>query len=217
MKNLSVCWFYLFVLVSCQSEKKIDRSVVDEVKKSSEVKKLSEAEIIDHAIKWGNEISQEAQEALIGALQGAIAGKGVAGAIGFCHEEALPITQKTAEKHRVKIKRVSSKNRNPDNAPNEDEQEVWDAYVYNAENNVDNRPNIQKIDGGETLLYTRAIQIPSSLCLNCHGEPGKDIDETTLGTIHQIYPEDKATGYKVGDLRGMWSIYLPKKEVVKRM
>ncbi|MDX5479804.1 MAG: DUF3365 domain-containing protein, partial [Cyclobacteriaceae bacterium] len=29
--------------------------------------------------------------------------------------------------------------------------------------------------------------------------------------------EDKAIGHEVGDLRGMWSIRIPKKEVVKRM
>jgi hypothetical protein len=32
-----------------------------------------------------------------------------------------------------------------------------------------------------------------------------------------LYPEDKAIGHKIGDLRGMWSIRIPKKEVVKKM
>ena len=61
----------------------------------------------------------------------------------------------------------------------------------------------------------KAITIPNGLCLNCHGEPGKEINESTLEKINSLYPEDKAIDFKVGDLRGMWSIEMPKKEVVK--
>lgn len=217
MKNPSVLLVLFVFLFSCKSDRQIDRSIVDEVKKSGEIKKISEADILNHAMQWGDEISQEAQQALISALQEAIAGKGVEGAIEFCNIEALPITQETADKYQIKVKRVSLKTRNPHNNPDENELQVLEAYAYNVENNIETRPNVQKIGGGETLLYTKAIQIPSGLCLNCHGEPGKDIHEETLNKINELYPDDKATGYKVGDLRGMWSLYIPKKEVVKRM
>jgi len=53
--------------------------------------------------------------------------------------------------------------------------------------------------------------------LNCHGEPGKEISEETLQKLNELYPEDKAIGHQIGDLRGMWSIKIPKKEVVKEM
>jgi hypothetical protein len=42
--------------------------------------------------------------------------------------------------------------------------------------------------------------------LNCHGVIGKNIDSTVYKTIKDFYPNDAATGYKLGDLRGMWSI-----------
>jgi len=42
--------------------------------------------------------------------------------------------------------------------------------------------------------------------LQCHGEPGKDIQAENLTLLHQVYPDDKATGYKLGDLRGIWRV-----------
>lgn len=206
-----------FFLISCGNNKKIDRDIVEQVNQANEVKKVAESEIIAHAMDWGEEISQDAQASLIGALQKAIEEKGVPGAIDFCQVEALPITEKVAEKYQVGIRRVSTKNRNPENQPNELEKTLLDAYQYNVENDIKSRSNIQKAEDGEVLLFTKAITIPGGLCLNCHGEPGKDISDATLEKINSLYPSDKATHYKVGELRGMWSISIPKKEVVKNM
>ncbi len=187
------------------------------MKKSMEVKKVGEAEIISHALEWGDELSQEAQASLMQALQKAIADKGTVGAVEFCNVEALPLTQSVAEKHGVIIRRVSEKNRNPKNSLQDQEKPLFDAYAYNTEEGITNAPNIQKMDDGETLLFTKAIVIPGGLCLNCHGTAGEELAEDTYEKIKSLYPDDKATGYKVGDLRGMWSIHIPKKEVVKRM
>ena len=202
---------------SCNDGKKINRDIVEEVNEANKVKKLGEAEITEHAIEWGNEISMEAQKALMGALKKAIEEKGPAGAVSFCNIEALPITQEVANKFNVSIRRVSVKNRNPKNSPDDKEKELLDAYAYNTDNAIDNHPNIQKTEEGQVLLFTKAITIPNGLCLNCHGEPGKEISEATLEKINGLYPDDKAIGYKVGELRGMWSIAMPKKEVIKDM
>ena len=209
--------FLLFVLFACESEKKVNKEVIDEIKKLSEVKKVNEADMISFAMKWGDEISAEAQQALISTLQQAIADKGVGGAVEFCHTEALPITHEVGKKHNVTIKRVSMKHRNPSNNPTDVEKNLLEAYAYNVENGIENKPNIQKIDDGETLLFSKAIAIPNGMCLNCHGEPKTEITEETLTKIETLYPEDQATGFKVGDLRGMWSISLPKSEVIKNM
>jgi hypothetical protein len=221
MMNKNSLFLLVFLLVigigSCNDGKKIDRDIVEEVNQANEVKKLGEAEITEHAIKWGNEISMEAQKALMGALKKAIEEKGPAGAVSFCNIEALPITQEVADKFKVSIRRVSVKNRNPENSPNGKEGELLDAYAYNTKNGLDNHPNIQRMQDGQVLLYTKAITIPNGLCLNCHGEPGKEISKQTLEKINNLYPEDKAVHFKVGDLRGMWSISMPKKEVVKDM
>lgn len=217
MKNLVYPFCLLTFLFSCNSNEKISKDIFDQVNKSMEVKKLSEVEILDEAMAWGEEISAEAQNQLVSTLQKAIAEKGVPEAVEFCNVEALPILLEASTKHNVTIKRASIAYRNPADKPSEDEAAILDAYAYNAENNIKNEPNIQKLEDGEVLLYTKAIQIPNNFCLSCHGKEGVDIAEDTLLQIESIYPEDRAKGHKIGDLRGMWSIRIPKSEVVKRL
>ena len=43
-------------------------------------------------------------------------------------------------------------------------------------------------------------------CLQCHGTPNQDIAPETLAAIQKLYPDDKATGFKLGDLRGLWRV-----------
>ncbi|AWW31039.1 hypothetical protein DN752_13400 [Echinicola strongylocentroti] len=205
------------LLVSCGSRKKVDREVFDAVNESMEVKKVNEVDIINKAIEWGNEITEEAQQELMGKLTTAINEKGVAGAVAFCNVEALPSLDEVSRKHKVVIRRVSHDFRNSSDRPNEKEEMLLQAYEYNEENDIQNKPNVQEIENGEILLYTKAITIPGKMCLNCHGDPNKDIDEATLAKIEKLYPQDKAKGHEVGDLRGMWSIAIPKKEVVKQL
>lgn len=206
-----------FLLLSCDSEKKISREVFEEVQKANEVKKLSEVDIITEAMEWGNEISMEAQKQLMDKLQTAISEHGIPGAVEFCNVKALPILKKTGDQYGVIIRRTSNDYRNQADQPNEDEKLLLEAYEYNETHNIRNEPNIQKIANGSVLLYTKAITIPGTLCLNCHGEPEKEISEETLFKINRLYPEDKAKGHQIGDLRGMWSIFIPQKEVVNRL
>ncbi|WP_126444484.1 EAL domain-containing protein [Sulfuricystis multivorans] len=60
-------------------------------------------------------------------------------------------------------------------------------------------------DGREKLLYARPIWI-EDYCLKCHGKP-----EDAPPSIRARYPN--AYGYKVGDLRGVLSIKLPREQV----
>jgi hypothetical protein len=47
------------------------------------------------------------------------------------------------------------------------------------------------------------------MCLNCHGEPDKDIKPENLALIRRLYPQDQATGFQLGELRGAWRIDFP--------
>jgi hypothetical protein len=45
-------------------------------------------------------------------------------------------------------------------------------------------------------------------CLVCHGS-AEQIPETVRAELQTLYPHDRATGYKPGDLRGAVSIKQP--------
>ncbi|EKB49343.1 Tll0287-like domain-containing protein [Cecembia lonarensis] len=217
MKKIFYFLILLSIIVSCGTNERVSKEVFDEVNKSMEVKKVNEADVLKKALEWGEEISQSAQEQLISALQNAISEKGIPGAIEFCQVEALPILREVGEKYNVEIRRASNAYRNPEDKPRDYEEMILEAFEYNTENELPTEANIQKLEGGEVLLYAKAIKIPNALCLNCHGNPGADISEETLEKLDKLYPEDKARGHQMGDLRGMWSIRIPKKEIVKQL
>ncbi len=218
MRNSIIHLIIIFVVfASCGPREQVSKDVFEEVNQAMEVKRLSEAEIIQEALILGDSISLEAQKQLVSNLQKAIAEKGVAGAVEFCNVQASPILKEVSQKYGVEIRRASNRYRNPADQPDEEEKPILEAYEYNVESHLESEPNIQKIQGGETLLFTKAIVIPGGFCLSCHGDPEKDIDAATLEKVNSLYPGDRAKDHKLGDLRGMWSIRIPKKEVVKRM
>ena len=182
-----------------------------------EVKKLSDAEILASALEWGDSISAKAQTELISNLQKAIEEKGIPGAVEFCSIEAMSIKKKLGDEYGVTIKRVSNSYRNSNDKPDEMEERILETYEYDVENQIKPTPNIQAINGGDVLLYSKAIVIPGGLCLNCHGNSKNDIKAETLSKIDSIYPNDLARDHEVGDLRGMWAIYIPKSEIVKKL
>lgn len=217
MKKIVILGIAAVSLFSCGPQERISKETFEQVNQAMEVKRLIEVEILDEAMVWGDSISAEAQRQLISNLQSAIAEKGVAEAIEFCKVQALPILAEVSQKYGVEIRRVSNRYRNPADQPNEAEKPILEAYAYNAESGNKSEPNIQKLENGEVFLYTKPIVITVGFCLNCHGDPGKDIQEETLQKLSALYPQDNAQGHQLGDLRGMWSVRIPKREVVKRL
>ncbi len=214
MKNF---FFLLILLFSCGPQERVSKEAFDEVQLNNDVKRITEVAIIEEAMVWGDSITQEAQAQLTAQLHAAIAANGPAGAIDFCKVNALPILESLGTKHAVTLRRVSSQPRNPADAPNAQELPLLDAYAYNAENNISSDTTIQTVENGEVLLYTKPILMANAFCLSCHGDSKKDITPETAAKLKQQYPQDPATGYALGDLRGMWALRLPKKEVVKRL
>jgi hypothetical protein len=216
MKNLILLLISILIF-SCGPQERISKETFDDVQRSNEVKRITEVAILQEAMVWGDSITQEAQAQLMTQLQQAIAANGHSGALDFCKVNALPILKSLETKHAVTLRRVSSRPRNPLDAPNAEEIPLLDAYSYNAENKISADPSIQKLQQGEVLLYTKPILLANAMCLSCHGDPKKDIAPETAAKLKQLYPQDPATGYAGGDLRGMWSLRLPKKEVAKRL
>ena len=54
--------------------------------------------------------------------------------------------------------------------------------------------------------------VTNALCVKCHGNKDIDIEQPTFRKIKALYPSDKALGYSVNELRGMWKVEMNKKE-----
>lgn len=208
--------FLLTYVISCTSDKRIDKEAVKKEIKSREIKKATEAEIVSKVHEIGNTIALNSKKALGKKLKGALQNGGVENAISFCNLNAMPLVDSLSKIYGAEIKRVTLKARNPNDLPNDTEKKLLEAYAYQWKDSIPLQANVQAMDDGK-YLFTKPILIDNELCLKCHGSLDNGLTKETDDFLKKKYPIDKATGYQLGDLRGMWSITIAKKKVVQSL
>jgi cytochrome c553 len=139
-----------------------------------------------------------------------IKNNGTEKALAFCNEQAFPLTDSMANEYNVSIKRVSDNERNPNNKANESELAYIKLIKQSHFDNQEMKPQLKNIDGIQTAYYPI---LTNKMCLQCHGDLEKDITKNTLNKINQLYPKDKATGYKENEIRGIWVVEMQNKDL----
>ncbi|SFC12514.1 Tll0287-like domain-containing protein [Kaistella jeonii] len=124
---------------------------------------------------------------------------GVESALDYCNIEAMPLTKSMSDKHGLVISRVSDKMRNLKNVANSEELKLIEHYKKQLL-----AGELLKPVQTETHYYEPLIT--NAMCLQCHGEVGKNIQPKVAEKIAQLYPNDLATGYKENEIRGLISI-----------
>jgi hypothetical protein len=142
-------------------------------------------------------------------LMQALAAGGVAKAVPFCKENVAGLARGLAEKHHVKIQRVSHKARNPMNRASTDETQLIAAMQSALSQGQAPKSQVVPLPDGSLVFYA-PILIPADTCLKCHGIAGETLVPADHDFIRSLYPEDAATGFKLGDLRGLWKLTFPK-------
>ncbi len=214
--NITIFSTLLILQISCSPKPIGDQEAIKEEIENREIKRVTKAEILGAASKAGDQIAKVAQSSLASVLVEKIQSEGVSAAIQHCNVMAFPLVDSVATIYDAEIRRVSTRMRNTEDKPDEIESEILDAYEYASENNLPMEPNVQEISD-RVILYTKPILLSNPVCLNCHGNIGTDITPENHNQINSLYPDDSATGYKIGDLRGMWSIRLLKKNLIQNM
>ncbi len=141
-------------------------------------------------------------------LMGAVKSKGAAYAIGFCNEKAVHYTDSMSLALNIKIKRVSDKNRNTKNEAKGTELDYINAAKETLKKGEKLKPRIMENEENITAYYPI---MTGDMCMKCHGAPEKQIQIETLDKLSQLYPNDKATGYNINQLRGIWVVEMNKK------
>lgn len=179
-------------------------------KKESETSTLNRptAENLPEVKEEGAKITKQAFTTLSSNLQQALGDGGVANALEFCNIQAMPLTDSLSKNYDVEIRRASHQPRNPANRADSLEAVSIKKYITALEANGELKPYTYRTHN--SFIYHAPIRITGQLCLNCHGTPGKDISEKDMRVIRELYPEDEATGFSQGDLRGIWAIEFPK-------
>jgi hypothetical protein len=163
---------------------------------------LTETERIEYMEK-GQQLAIETQKVLGSNLVKAINEDGPINALVFCNIQAHPLTDSMATALKAHITRVTDQPRNQDNAANEDQLTYISAAKQKLAVGEELRPEISVKDGKVTGYYPI---ITNQMCMQCHGSENDQITQETLAKINELYPNDKATGYNVGELRGIWVV-----------
>jgi hypothetical protein len=158
----------------------------------------------EQMVQKGSEVSTALVQKLGGDLKSQMLSGGPMTALHFCSQNALSLTEQIAKEYGTSIKRVSIQSRNPVNAATSEEKSVlneWQTMINNKETLPPYK--LTKLSNGKAV-YFKPIFINNETCLKCHGDISVD---SPLGkAIKETYPEDQATGYKMGDLRGMIAV-----------
>jgi hypothetical protein len=103
--------------------------------------------------------------------------------------------------------RLSDRPRNPSQAAQGADLAAIETFRAAIQRGEAPAPLDEAMADGSTVLRL-PITVSQPLCLQCHGSAG-DVAAETRKAILDIYPNDKATGYALNDLRGIWRITVP--------
>ncbi len=136
-------------------------------------------------------------------LTRAIQENGPVGAIRFCNEEAIKLTDSMSLMHNAVIKRISDKPRNTSNKATNKELYYIASFKKTVAMGGEPSP-IVEIQNEEVQFYYPIVT--NALCLQCHGKPNEHITAQTRSILKNLYPNDQAVGYDINEVRGMWGI-----------
>lgn len=151
-------------------------------------------------------VTTEAKTNLQQKLMAAMKEGGTKLAIPFCKDNALSFTNQLGKKNHLILKRITDKPRNESNFVKEGEAKIF-SDIRNQKSKEGVFPN-RVVSSDETVTVYIPI-IMMGQCLQCHGKPN-DMTKETKSMLRKHYPNDKATGYELGDLRGLFSVTFSK-------
>lgn len=142
---------------------------------------------------------------LMGLLLATLESQGPTAAIAYCADSAQSRTA-ALNTDNVHVRRVTMQPRNLTNAPDALEEELLRHFaVQQAAGRLPSDTSIWVGTGADReLRYLRPILVQQG-CLACHGDPAGFVPAVRTA-LARHYPDDRATGYAVGELRGAISV-----------
>ena len=131
-------------------------------------------------------------------------------AVEYCNIAAVDITDRISNSKSIFLKRTSLKVRNKDNVATSWEKDVLNNFenrkrLGESVNSIDYQEAYTDNNNKSFFRYMKAIPT-GKVCLTCHGS---NINPNLRTRINELYPEDKAYGFEIGDIRGAFTIQIP--------
>ncbi|MBO1923267.1 DUF3365 domain-containing protein [Thiomicrorhabdus sp. 6S3-12] len=165
------------------------------------------ASAVNSDLQEARQMAKEFGGQLKPALKGAMKAGGPIEAVAMCNTKAPAIAKAVSEKHDWNVNRVSLKPRGATATPDAWETQTLKWFEEQIAAGVSPKTlekfEIVKADGKETIRYMKPV-MTGGVCLTCHGS-AQQIPDGVKAKLAQLYPNDKATGFKEGDIRGAFS------------
>jgi len=189
-------WIALAMLVCVMAFAGCQRSQSPETNsgKATEVTSVTLTDAQSKAIAAKDELFAR----LSGRLTKVMKAEGPAAAIEVCRREASEIARTVGEEYGLIIGRTSTRLRNPQNGPPE--------WVNPLIVEPKAEPHFVELPNGHTGALLPIIL--QAKCLTCHGS-SDTIADGVKSQLAKLYPDDQATGFKEGDLRGWFWVDVP--------
>lgn len=109
--------------------------------------------------------------------------------------------RRVADEQGWRLEQLSEKFRNPDHRPDPEARSVL--RRMEADSSLTAVWRRSRVEGRRGWRYFRRIVVEPS-CLACHGA-----EEERPDFVKRGYPQDRAHGFRPGDLRGVYSVFVP--------
>lgn len=163
-------------------------------------------ESLESEMQAANDAMVALQTSLLEALTAELGRGGLLAAIRVCRDEAQAITARVAREQSIDVGRTSHRLRNPANRPR-----PWvERFVSEGAGKRSDEVQPRLVDLGDRVGLVRPIGTLER-CTRCHGNED-ELLPAVREAIAEAYPEDRATGFSVGELRGWMWAEAPKSE-----
>tara|TARA_Y100000052_G_C2955125_1_gene89570 strand:- start:805 stop:1473 length:669 start_codon:yes stop_codon:yes gene_type:complete len=156
----------------------------------------------DEARAAAMQLGQELKAELIAAMEAG----GPMAAISVCAEMAPAIASRISDETGMEVGRTSLKTRNSANAPDAWEVESMERFLTSSANGY-SLTDIERFyaleEEGETVFRFMKPIVMQEMCVMCHGDA---VSDDVMEAVRAAYPQDQATGFAPGDLRGAFTV-----------
>lgn len=144
-------------------------------------------------------LAQKLKSGLVKELSQAVSEKGAHNAVEFCQINVKPIAKSAAGDliNRYEFGRTSHKIRNPQNKALDWMETYLSQYAGTTMKDSKAKSFTHRLPD-QKRVYIEPLYV-QPLCLQCHGE---SLAPSVKEKLAKLYPQDKATGFKLGEFRG---------------
>ena len=195
---------FLVLLAACGSSPVPEAPTAVEAPQAPGATTAQAGETDAQALERAKGAAQHLGKTLKGRLVGKMSEGGPPAALEVCTADASALTQQVSDTQGVHVGRSTLRLRNPAN--------VGPDWVQAWLTNAGERPaaglapvtEVVDTPNGRVAHFLKPLPVEAP-CLACHG-PAESLAPEISALLAKSYPDDKATGYALGDLRGvLWA------------